>query len=224
MLSVDGGARMASSAGSEVRWKKDLSCVCPPLQQANRAVTAVSLAFEDLGWGPVLNERHDLGIDLFVQARDTRLDDRGLLIGVQVRSGKSRFKEPKRGDDGGAVGWWHRERDKKHFDYWATHGLPVLLVLHDGHLGSGDLGVSYWVHVTQRAVVSTGKGAKILVPRGQTIDVQGSDALLAAAASQRVVPAFEGAALSYGVDKVASGRHLRYALVVLALTEIRVLR
>lgn len=179
------------------------------MQRGHRAVTAVFRTFEDLGWGPVFNDRHDLGIDLFVQARDARLHDRGVVIGVQVRSGSSRFREPKRGHDGEPVGWWHRERDQKHFDYWTTHGLPILLVLHHQ---SRD--VSYWVHVTKEAVVSTGKGAKILVPRHQTINVEYTDPLFAAAASQRVVPAFEGAALSFGIDNVPRARRLRYALVV----------
>jgi len=67
---------------------------------------------------------------------------------------------------------------------------------------------------TKEAVVSTGKGAKILVPRHQTIDAQHVDLLFAAAASQRVVPAFEGAALSFGNDNVPRARQLRYALVV----------
>ena len=179
------------------------------LQRGNRALTAVFLAFEDLGWGPVFNDRHDVGIDLFVQARDARLHDRGVVIGVQVRSGPSRFREPRRGHDREPVGWWHRERDQRHFDYWTTHGLPILLVLHDQNLG-----VSYWVHVTEDAVVSTGKGAKIFVPRHQTIDAEHADQLFAAAASQRVVPAFEGAALSFGIDNIPRARQLRYALVV----------
>ena len=179
------------------------------LQRGNRAVTAVFLAFEDLGWGPVFNDRHDWGIDLFVQARDARLHDRGVVIGVQVRSGRSRFREPKRGHGGEPVGWWHRDRNRRHFDYWTTHGLPILLVLHHR-----SLDVSYWVHVTEKEVVSTGKGAKILVPRHQIIDAEHADPLFAAAASQRVVPAFEGAALSFGVDSVPRARQLRYALVV----------
>ena len=79
--------------------------------------------------GPVSNSPHDLGIDLFVHAHYGRYD-LGLVVGVQVKSGKLSFTEAKRGDNDEIVGWWHRDRDKRHFDYWVMHGMPILLVLH----------------------------------------------------------------------------------------------
>ena len=176
-------------------------------ERGNQGVAAVSSKFEKLGWGPVPNSPQDLGIDLFVHARVERYD-RGLVVGVQVKSGKSSFKEPKRGDDGEIVGWWYRDRDRKHSDYWVMHGLPILLVLHD--LEHGE---SYWVHVVQQAVVSTGKGAKILVPRDQTIEESNIDALFAAAAQMKAVPPFEGSTLAFGTNRVPPERHWRYALV-----------
>ena len=178
-----------------------------PQQRGNQGVAAVALGFEKLEWGPVSNAPHDLGIDLFVHARLKR-HDRGLVVGVQVKSGKSSFNRPMPGDDGEPAGWWHRHRDKRHFDYWVTHGLPILLVLHNP-----DSGESYWVHVTQERVVSTGKGAKILVPRDQTIDETNFDALFAAAAQLKNVPPFEGSAVTFGVDRIPSARHWRYALM-----------
>jgi hypothetical protein len=53
-------------------------------QLASIGVNAVWTAFDRLGWGTAENHRHDLGTDLFVQARDARLFDTGLVIGVQV--------------------------------------------------------------------------------------------------------------------------------------------
>jgi hypothetical protein len=61
-----------------------------------------------------------------------------------------------------------------------THGLRHLLVLHDL-----ETRISYWVHVTAEAIESTGKGAKILVPARQTIDLEHLDDLLAVAASHK---------------------------------------
>ena len=167
----------------------------------------MSLEFEKLGWGPVSNAPQDLGIDLFVHAR-LEQHDPGLVVGVQVKSGKSSFREPAC-ESGEMVGWWHRDRDKRHFDYWVTHGLPILLVLHDLVTGK-----SYWVHVTQEGVVSTGKGAKILVRRSQTINESSVDALMLAAAQLKAVPEFEGSAFTFGIDRIASARHWRYALIV----------
>ena len=175
-------------------------------QRGSRGVAAVSLEFEKLGWGPVSNAPQDLGIDLFVHAR-LQQHDPGLVVGVQVKAGKSGFREP-RPEDGELVGWWHRDRDKRHFDYWVTHGLPILLVLHDL-----DTGKSYWVHVTQVGVISTGKGAKILVRRDQTIAESNVDALMAAAAQLKAVPEFEGSAFTFGIDRVPSTGHWRYALI-----------
>ena len=59
--------------------------------------------FERLGWGPVSSGSQDLGIDLFVHARLKR-HDRGLVVGVQVKSGKSCFNRPKTGQDGETLG------------------------------------------------------------------------------------------------------------------------
>ena len=98
--------------------------------------------------------------------------------------------------------------DKRHFNYWVTHGLPILLVLHN--LESGE---SHWVHVTQERVVSTGKGAKILVRRDHIIDESNIAELFAAAAELKVVPSFEGSAVTFGLDRVPSVRHWRYALM-----------
>jgi hypothetical protein len=57
-------------------------------------VSEVSGAFERIGWGPVPNTQHDLGTDLFIQARDARSFDRGLIVGAQVKAGPSYFARP----------------------------------------------------------------------------------------------------------------------------------
>jgi len=65
----------------------------------------VTAALQRIGWGPVaLNVQHDLGTDLFVQARDDRGFDRGLPVGVQVKAGSSCFEQPVHAENGSLLG------------------------------------------------------------------------------------------------------------------------
>ena len=65
----------------------------------------VSANFERINWGPVPNPSHDLGTDLFVMARDARRFDLGVVVGVQVKAGRSYFREPVLGEAGVEEGW-----------------------------------------------------------------------------------------------------------------------
>lgn len=177
-------------------------------QTGGAGLSEVTSAFQRIGWGPVPNTLHDLGTDLFVQARDARSFDRGLIVGAQVKAGPSYFGEPSV-IDGVVQGWWYYEPNVDHFDDWVTHGLPHLLVLHDL-----DTRVSYWVHVTPEVIESTGKGAKILLPAQQMIDREHLDELMAVAASHKLTIDLEGTAWTAGVEHVALGRRLRYAMLV----------
>jgi Domain of unknown function (DUF4365) len=178
-------------------------------QTSGVGVSRVTADFQLIGWAPVPNAQHDLGTDLLVQARDARGFDRGLPVGVQVKAGPSYFEQPAHAGDGSLLGWWHYEPKVDHFEDWVTHGLPHLLVLHN--LGTRT---SYWVHVTAKAVESTGKGAKILVPVDQTIDRGHLDDLLAVAASHKPVIGLEGTAWAASASNVAPARRLRHALLV----------
>ena len=127
----------------------------------------------------------------------------------QVKAGPSYFAQPARAEDRSLLGWWYYEEDADHFDDWVTHGLPHLLVLHDL-----DRRVSYWVHVTAKAVESTGKGAKILVPAHQTIDPEHLDELLDVAASHKPVIDLQGTAWAASARNLPPARRLRHALLV----------
>lgn len=164
--------------------------------------------FERIGWGVAENSRHDVGTDLWVMARDDRLFDLGLLVGVQVKAGTTYFDEPKFDDDGEMLGWWFRDSDRAHVDAWLSHSVPHLVVLHDL-----ETRVSYWAHVTAETVVSTGKGAKILVPRTATIDAEHRTALLAVAGAARRRVQWEGVAWT-GAAGLLPRDVLRYALTV----------
>jgi hypothetical protein len=177
-------------------------------QTGGAGVSEVSAAFERLGWGVADNTRHDLGTDLFVAARDERLFDLGLVVGVQVKTGDSYFEQVARDAAGSVRGWWFRDDDHSHIDAWLAHGLPHLIVLHDLNTR-----ISYWVHVTADVVVSTGKGAKVLVPITNTVDDEHRDALLGIAASIRPGVAWEGSAWT-GAASLLPRDLLRHALVV----------
>ena len=180
-------------------------------QAGGAGVSEVSAAFERLGWGVAENARHDLGTDLFVLARDERLFDLGLVVGVQVKSGSvggRYFREPARDDDGNVRGWWFRDHDRRHIDAWLSHALPHLIVLHD--LGTRR---SYWERISDETVVSAGKSAKVLVPTTNTIDDRNRDALLGVAASSRPRVTWERSAWT-GAAALMQRDLLRHALVV----------
>jgi hypothetical protein len=164
--------------------------------------------FELMGWGAVENTTHDVGTDLFLMARDARRFDLGLLVGAQVKSGPSYFEAPAYDDESGhRVGWWFAN-DQDHFDAWLDHSIPHLIVLQEV-----ETKVSYWAHITHEAVVSTGKGSKILVPAGQVVDEAHREALLAVATNRRPPLAWEGSAWT-GAQQLARADLLRYAMVV----------
>jgi Inorganic H+ pyrophosphatase/Domain of unknown function (DUF4365) len=88
-------------------------------------VSEVTADLQRIGWGPVaLNAQHDLGTDLFVQVRDARRFDRGLVVGVQVKGGPEWFKDPVRAEDGSLLGWWYYEPKVDHFGDWVTPSTP----------------------------------------------------------------------------------------------------
>lgn len=177
------------------------------VQRGNRGEAAVMHAFMQLGWPSANAPGSDLGTDLFLMVRERRFD-LGLLVGAQVKSGSSWFREPARDDAGEVIGWWFRDDDREHVDYWLTHTLPHLIVLHDL-----DTGTSYWCHITSDAVVSTGKGAKILVPREKTIDPDHFHALLAVAATARPKSTWEGSVWA-DASNIIPADMMRHALLV----------
>jgi hypothetical protein len=175
-------------------------------QTAATGIHAVRGAFTRIGWGTVENALHDLGTDLFLLARDAQGLELGLVVGAQVKTGPSYFGSPGQSENG-RPGWWYAESSRTHFDMWASYGVPHLLVLHDL-----DTSASYWVHVTAEAIVSTGVGAKVLVPAANTVDAEHLDELLAVAASRLSGRRWEGSAWAGGPSLLPRDL-LRHALI-----------
>ena len=60
-------------------------------QTGGAGISHVKEKFQDINWGPVDNDLHDLGVDLFVQVRDHRRFDRVAFAGVQVKAGDRKY-------------------------------------------------------------------------------------------------------------------------------------
>lgn len=163
--------------------------------------------FERLGWGGVIDSRHDTGTDLYLRPRDARRYELGAVMGAQVKTGPSYFKSPQKDADGTITGWWFAEDDREHFDHWLRHALPHVVILRDQ-----DRNLSFWVHVTAQRVVSTGKGAKILVPASQTVDESHNELLSDVALTQLPTPTWDGTAWT-GAVHLAPDDGVRHALI-----------
>lgn len=163
--------------------------------------------FEAIGWGALPNPEHDLGTDLWLMARDARrFDMKTMLVGAQVKTGPKYFRSPKK-RKGEVVGWWFKEEDDSHFEYWCDHALPHVVVIH--RLTDNK---SFWVQVKRERVIDTGRGRKIFVPAESGIDSAHFDELIALATSTSKVPQWEGSAWQVG-EPLPQSSVLRYALV-----------
>ena len=164
----------------------------------------VTAKLEEFGFGVAQNNRHDLGTDLLVFVRDQRGFDLGGLMGVQVKNWPSLVKKPS--VDNGREGWWFPE-SADHFNYWLDFPIPHLMVLFDDAAKE-----SYWVHITEDAVQSTGKGKKIFIPRENVLNKESIPSLIKIALSKLPQPSWEGSILE-GASEIPNEVRLRYALI-----------
>lgn len=127
--------------------------------------TVDRIVTDDLNW--LFREQAilDYGIDAQVEVVDVDEVVSGRLLGLQIRTGASRFVRPVTG------GWTFRE-NSNHLAYWLGHSLPVLVVLVD------QSGAAYWQVVNPRTVRETKKGFSIRVPSDQRLDASARDPLL----------------------------------------------
>lgn len=113
---------------------------------------------EELKW--IFREQplNDFGIDGFVEITTVSLNLKdhipiGKLFGVQIKSGKSFFKEIK---DGHFI----FRGSKKHLAYWLNHSIPVILIIYDK--GSN---LAYWQQVNSSTIILTPKSFKVQIPK-----------------------------------------------------------
>ncbi|MFZ5438848.1 MAG: DUF4365 domain-containing protein [Myxococcota bacterium] len=124
-----------------------------------QGVDAVAKALS--GMGLIWREQPivDFGIDGHIELVDeeTRKPN-GQLIGVQIKSGPSFFAKASDG-----VVPFYISQD--HWDYWSTHALPIIVVLHDDEMGR-----TIWQWVTPETTVQTGKMRRLDIPLRQTLE------------------------------------------------------
>lgn len=162
--------------------------------------------FERMGWGGVLDSRHDTGTDLYLRPRDSRRFELGVLMGAQVKTGDSYFKSKETDSDGEITGWWFDE-DLDHFNYWLRHALPHVIILRDQKNHT-----SYWSHIVPESVVYTGKRAKIFVPSSQTVGITQNEELSNVALTQLPTPTWDGSAWT-GAAHLSPSEAIRHAII-----------
>jgi uncharacterized protein DUF4365 len=142
----------------------------PSAKVASAGVTHTRLAIEDeLGWLFREQPAEDFGIDAQAEVVD-RDDVSGKLLALQIKAGKSWFKEP------GPGGWWYRP-DAEHVRYWMNHSLPVVVVLYHPETES-----CHWQLISRETLVQTSTGGwKLLVPEAHVLDESARAALHEAA-------------------------------------------
>ena len=173
----------------------------PMGREQNTARIGVSLAqaaFERLGF--IFREQfvHDFGIDAHVELVEDG-SPTGSLFAVQVKSGASYFSEE-------VAGSFVFRINDEHLKYWTHHSLPVVLLL-----SNTDSSEVYWQLISDGAVVSTGLGWKLLVPKSQTVNGASLESFRQLAT--RVVPVHRYTVLRQ--EDVSWGGAKRYSLDIL---------
>jgi hypothetical protein len=142
----------------------------PSAKVASAGVTHSKLAVEDeLEWLFREQPTEDYGIDARIEVVDGE-DVRGRLLALQIKSGKSWFKEAAPG------GWWFRP-DTEHVRYWTNNSLQVVVVLYHPETKR-----CHWQLVNPRTLQETSTGGwKLLVPEDQVLDASAADPLREAA-------------------------------------------
>lgn len=140
-------------------------------QTDRTGVHAVAAIFTKLGWAFREQLTSDYGIDAQAEKLDSDGAAAGKLIGLQIKSGASYFKN--KGEDFVFYG------EPRHKDYWLNHSLPVFLILHNP-----ETGLTLWQRV-ERHLVKEGKDGRwaIIIPSHQTLDAKNEHFIAAGVAS-----------------------------------------
>jgi len=89
----------------------------------------------------------------------------GKLIGVQLKSGQSFFKEAR--DE-----YFVFRGSKRHLDYWLGHCIPTILIIYDRITGN-----AYWREVNRSTIILTEKGFKVNIFKQNLLKQSSKEAL-----------------------------------------------
>ncbi|HHC6532808.1 TPA: DUF4365 domain-containing protein, partial [Vibrio parahaemolyticus] len=122
-----------------------------------------SVVVRNLGWifrdQPVCDQGIDAHIEIVDDGNPT-----GKLLGVQVKSGSSHFKETTQG--------YVYYGSLVHLEYWLSYSLPVILV---GYLPEEDKVI--WAPITKSSIEYTPKNWKITIPKNCVLTGMSGDSL-----------------------------------------------
>lgn len=129
-------------------------------------VHKVALIFlEKFGWIEREQTITDVGIDMQVEIVENNVPT-GQLLALQIKTGKSYFKEEK--DDNIIF-----RGKKKHLEYWTNYSLPVFIILHNQLTNK-----TYWQRVVPTKTEETEKAWKIAVPYAQLLSVESKQEII----------------------------------------------
>ena len=179
----------------------------PPERQTGAVgQSAVTLAFEELGWGVAPTPGlHDYGTDLWVMPRSDDGLDLGFVLGVQVKAGTSAFGDRLRPSEAGAPGWWFHE-DRRHFDYWLDHAVLHVVVLYDP-----DARQAFWSLLDGSTAIPARASFKVAVPAAQALNENAAALLLGGIAGASGRASLEGS--SWHARTVPDKDVWRFALI-----------
>lgn len=113
---------------------------------------------------------NDFGIDGFVEITMLGLNLKdiipiGKLFDVQIKSGKSFFKEAK--DE-----YFIFRGSKKHLGYWLNQSIPVILIIYDK-----DSNLAYWQQVNISTTILTTRSFKVQIPKKNVLNYNSRETL-----------------------------------------------
>lgn len=119
---------------------------------------------EELKW--IFREQpiNDFGIDAFLEITKFKIPT-GKLFGVQIKSGKSFFKEVK--DDHFVF-----RGSRRHLAYWLNYSIPVVLIIYDK-----DSNLAYWQEVSSSTIGLTAKHFKLQISKKNILNYSSSKKL-----------------------------------------------
>lgn len=109
------------------------------------------------GWIPRTILQSDVGLDMEIEIAEDGIPT-GQLIGVQIKTGASYFKEV---SEGNII----FRGSTTHLEYWLNHTLPVLIILHNNATNQ-----TIWQNITEKTVLRTAKSFKVLLPLTNELD------------------------------------------------------
>lgn len=163
--------------------------------------------FHDLGW-KIAEDMQDVGTDFYVSPTDQQGELLGLMMGVQVKTGRSYFQSKELSDKGEIVGWWYRQSNLKNEKYWLGHALPHIILLCDY-----DAKNCYWAELSEDAIERTGKGLKILIPANNVLNENTNSRLIQSLQERSRVTNLEGV-LTTSELNMSDDVALRHALIL----------